>query len=117
MPGGRPWPGAITTGCLRAPVPFGCGHAAAKTFTGRAVHRRPAADLPGPHRRRRVHLSPPAVLEPGERTGRYRRRADTLLLGADGESRISAEDPAVAVLDELRTPATDRHFTVVHATG
>ncbi len=64
-----------------------------------------------------MYLSPTAVLEPGERTGRYRRGTETLLLGADGKSRISAEDLAVAVLDELRTPATDRHLTVVHATG
>ncbi|KUN08712.1 hypothetical protein AQI95_06740 [Streptomyces yokosukanensis] len=62
-----------------------------------------------------VYLSPPAVLEPGERTGRYRRGTDTLLLGADGQSRISAEDLAVAVLDELETPGPDRHVTLVHA--
>lgn len=88
-----------------------------RTFAGPAVHRRPAADLPGPHRRRLGVPEPPAVLEPGERTGRYRSGTGTLFLGADGESRISAEDLAVAVLDELRIPAIDRHFTVVHATG
>ncbi|MGW4618680.1 NAD(P)-dependent oxidoreductase [Streptomyces sp. NPDC004592] len=60
-----------------------------------------------------VYLSPPARLEPGVRTGRYRRGTDTLLLGPDGESRISAEDLAVAVLDELETPGVERHFTVV----
>ncbi|MEV4449137.1 NAD(P)-dependent oxidoreductase [Streptomyces mirabilis] len=37
-----------------------------------------------------VYLSPPALLEPGERTGRYRRGTDTLLTGADGRSWISA---------------------------
>ncbi|MEV5877016.1 NAD(P)H-binding protein [Streptomyces sp. NPDC052101] len=62
-----------------------------------------------------VYLSPPAVLQPGERTGRYRRGTDTLLLGADGQSRISAEDLAVAVLDELESPGPDRHFTVAEA--
>ncbi|GHE11854.1 NAD(P)-dependent oxidoreductase [Streptomyces alanosinicus] len=64
-----------------------------------------------------VYLSPPAVLEPGARTGRYRRGTDTLLLGADGQSRISAEDLAVAVLDELESPGTDRHFTVTETRG
>lgn len=59
-----------------------------------------------------VYLSPPALLEPGARTGRYRRGTDTLLLGPDGESRISAEDLAVAVLDELESPGAERHFTV-----
>ncbi|MGN9793579.1 NAD(P)-dependent oxidoreductase [Streptomyces sp. OZ13] len=61
-----------------------------------------------------VYLSPPALLEPGERTGRYRRGTDTLLIGADGRSWISAEDLAVAVLDELETPGPDHLITVVH---
>lgn len=61
-----------------------------------------------------VYLSPPAFLEPGERTGRYRRGTDTLLTGADGRSWISAEDLAVAVVDELQTPGPERHITVVH---
>ncbi|GAA3496014.1 NAD(P)-dependent oxidoreductase [Streptomyces prasinosporus] len=61
-----------------------------------------------------VYLSPPALLEPGERTGRYRRGADTLLTAADGRSWISAEDLAVAVVDELETPGAERHVTVVH---
>ncbi|MFC9279068.1 hypothetical protein [Streptomyces collinus] len=53
----------------------------------------------------------------GERIGPCQHGIDTLLLGADGESRISAEDLVVALQDEIRTPATARHFTVVHATG
>ncbi|MEU9479223.1 NAD(P)H-binding protein [Streptomyces sp. NPDC048191] len=61
-----------------------------------------------------VYLSPPAVLEPGERTGRYRRGTDTLLTDADGRSWISTEDLAVAALDELERPGTDRHITVAH---
>ncbi|MEU6549006.1 NAD(P)H-binding protein [Streptomyces sp. NPDC046915] len=61
-----------------------------------------------------VYLSPPAVLEPGRRTGRYRRGTTTLITGADGGSRISAEDLAVAVLDELENPGEDRHFTVAY---
>ncbi|MEU0052997.1 NAD(P)H-binding protein [Streptomyces sp. NPDC006309] len=61
-----------------------------------------------------VYLSPPALLEPGPRTGRYRRGTDTLLTGTDGRSWISAEDLAVAVLDELEIPGPDRHITVVH---
>ncbi|MFH8898392.1 NAD(P)-dependent oxidoreductase [Streptomyces coeruleorubidus] len=61
-----------------------------------------------------VYLSPPALLEPGERTGRYRRGSDTLLISADGQSWISAEDLAVAVVDELETPGPDPLITVVH---
>ncbi|MDX8036445.1 NAD(P)H-binding protein [Lentzea sp. BCCO 10_0856] len=59
-----------------------------------------------------VYLSPPALLEPGERTGGYRRGGDVLLTDPSGASRISAEDLAVAVLDELANPSADRHFTV-----
>jgi putative NADH-flavin reductase len=61
-----------------------------------------------------VYLSPPGLLEPGERTGRYRRGIDTLLTSADGQSWISAEDLAVAVVDELETPGSEHHITVVH---
>ncbi|KOV73611.1 hypothetical protein ADL02_39170 [Streptomyces sp. NRRL WC-3723] len=61
-----------------------------------------------------VYLGPPALLETGERTGRYRRGTDTLLTDADGRSWISAEDLAVAVLDELGAPGPERLVTVVH---
>ena len=64
-----------------------------------------------------VYLSPPALLEPGVRTGRYRRGTDTLLTGADGQSWISAEDLAVAVVDELESPGPDRRITVAHHDG
>ncbi|MEV6400018.1 NAD(P)H-binding protein [Streptomyces sp. NPDC051907] len=64
------------------------------------------------HRADWVYLSPPAVLEPGHRTGQYRRGGATLIAGADGTSLISAEDLAVAVVDELENPREDRHFTV-----
>ncbi|MGW0915727.1 NAD(P)-dependent oxidoreductase [Streptomyces sp. NPDC002784] len=59
-------------------------------------------------------LAPPALLAPGKRTGRYRRGTGTLLTAADGRSWISAEDLAVAALDELDSPGADRLFTVVH---
>ncbi|MEW1550424.1 NAD(P)-dependent oxidoreductase [Streptomyces tsukubensis] len=61
-----------------------------------------------------VYLSPPALLGPGARTGHYRRGTDTLLTAGDGRSWISAEDFAVAVVDELESPGSDRHVTVVH---
>ncbi|WP_040793619.1 NAD(P)-dependent oxidoreductase [Nocardia paucivorans] len=61
-----------------------------------------------------VYLSPPVILEPGKRTGKYRRGTTTLVTDASGASRISAEDLAVAVLDELENPSEERHFTVAH---
>ncbi|MEU4343347.1 NAD(P)H-binding protein [Nocardia sp. NPDC023852] len=59
-----------------------------------------------------VYLSPPALLEPGRRTGNYRRGTTTLITSADGASRISVEDLAAAVLDELENPRETKHFTV-----
>jgi putative NADH-flavin reductase len=59
-----------------------------------------------------TYLSPPAVLEPGIRTGAYRRGRDTLLTRPDGSSHISAEDLAVAAVDELERPAGASHLTV-----
>ena len=60
-----------------------------------------------------TYLSPPAILEPGERTGHYRLGGDTLVVDDDGASRISMEDFAVAILDEAETPKHRREaFTV-----
>jgi putative NADH-flavin reductase len=49
-------------------------------------------------------ISPAALIEPGQRTGKYRTGKDNLLTDAKGESRISAEDYAVALLDEVEKP-------------
>ncbi len=51
-----------------------------------------------------TYLSPAAMFEPGERTGHYRVSRDTLLTNEAGESRISMEDYAIAVADELEQP-------------
>ena len=60
-------------------------------------------------------LSPAAMITPGERTGHYRVGGDQLLTDAAGESRISAEDYAVAFLDELENPShLRRRFTVAY---
>ena len=60
-------------------------------------------------------LSPPAHIEPGARTGRCRIGGDRLLQDEKGESRISVEDYAVALLDELERPAhIRRRFTVAY---
>ncbi|WP_433340427.1 NAD(P)-dependent oxidoreductase [Streptomyces sp. CA-253872] len=58
-------------------------------------------------------LSPAATIEPGERTGSYRTATDDLVVDADGNSRISTEDYAVALLDEIEEPRhTGERFTV-----
>ncbi|TWT12786.1 NAD(P)-dependent oxidoreductase [Reyranella sp. CPCC 100927] len=58
-------------------------------------------------------LSPSAVIQPGERTGRFRLGGEQLLVDAQGNSSISQEDYAVAMIDELETPRHVRQrFTV-----
>lgn len=46
-------------------------------------------------------FAPAAFIAPGERTGKFRTGAQTLIADANGESRISAEDYAIAFVDEL----------------
>lgn len=55
-------------------------------------------------------LAPAAHLEPGERTGRFRLGDGALLVDADGQSRISLQDYAVAMVDELETPRHERRL-------
>ena len=58
-------------------------------------------------------LSPSADLSPGQRTGKFPLGKDQLLKDAKGESRVSVEDYAVAMLDEVERPAHIRQrFTV-----
>lgn len=60
-------------------------------------------------------FSPAAIIEPGQRTGKFRLGGDQLLADASGNSRISIEDFAVAVVDELETPAHLRQrFTIAY---
>jgi uncharacterized protein len=57
-------------------------------------------------------LSPPALLVPGERTGKFRLGDDYLLTGDKG-STISLEDYAIAMVDEIESPKHIRQrFTV-----
>lgn len=60
-------------------------------------------------------LSPAAHLEPGTRTGTFRLGTDQLLTDAEGNSHISLQDYAVALIDELERPAHSRaRFTVAY---
>jgi hypothetical protein len=60
-----------------------------------------------------TYLSPPIIIETGQRTGRYRVGGDQVLSDAHGRSRISMQDYAVALLDELERPRHLRaRFTV-----
>jgi putative NADH-flavin reductase len=49
-------------------------------------------------------ISPAAYFDPGERTGRFRLGTDDLIVDSRGDSRISMEDYAIALVDELEDP-------------
>lgn len=58
-------------------------------------------------------LSPAILLEPGQRTGQYRVGQDAPLMNGDQPGRISVQDLAVAVADEIEQPRHVRQrFTV-----
>lgn len=60
-------------------------------------------------------LSPADLITPGERTGHYRTGTEQLVRDENGKSYISAEDYAVALIDELETPRfVRRRFTVAY---
>lgn len=54
-----------------------------------------------------TYLSPAAFFGPGERTGKFRLGKDDLIANEQGESRVSMEDYAIALVDELERP---QHF-------
>lgn len=60
-------------------------------------------------------LSPAARFDPGKRTGHYRTGKDYLLVNESGESYISMEDYAIAMLDEIEKPTHSKErFTVAY---
>jgi putative NADH-flavin reductase len=61
------------------------------------------------------YLSPAAELLPGQRTGKFRVGGDELMVDDQGRSRISAEDYAMALLDEVENPQhVGRRFSVAY---
>lgn len=60
-----------------------------------------------------TYFSPAEEIAPGERTGRFRVGGDQPVRDAEGRSRISAEDAAVALIDEAELPRfVQRRFTI-----
>lgn len=58
-------------------------------------------------------FAPAALIAPGERTGKFRTGANTLIADAEGNSRISAEDYAIAFVDELEQGRFIRQIATV----
>jgi uncharacterized protein len=62
-----------------------------------------------------TYISPAALLEDGPRTGKYRVGGDQLLVDANGKSRISVPDYAVALLDRVeKNDARKNRVTVAY---
>jgi len=60
-----------------------------------------------------TYFSPAAFFEPGQRTGKFRLGTRQLIANEKGESRISMEDYAIALVDELEKPVHERaQFTI-----
>jgi uncharacterized protein len=60
-----------------------------------------------------TYISPAEYVFPGERTGRFRLGGDQPVVDANGQSSISYEDLAVAILDEAELPShIQRRFTL-----
>ncbi len=58
-------------------------------------------------------LSPAIMLQPGERTGTFRLGTDQPVFDENGECKISVDDLAVALLDEVEKPQFSRkRFTL-----
>jgi putative NADH-flavin reductase len=58
-------------------------------------------------------FSPAVNFAPGARTGKFRLGGDTVVADAQGQSRVSMEDYAIALVDELETPRHIRQrFTI-----
>ena len=55
-----------------------------------------------------TYFSPAGFFEPGQRTGKFRLGTTNLIANEKGDSRISFEDYAVALADEIEKPAHER---------
>jgi uncharacterized protein len=60
-----------------------------------------------------VFFSPAGIIEPGQRTNKFRLGKDDLVVNSNGESKISVQDYAVAMINELEKPVHHRErFTI-----
>jgi hypothetical protein len=60
-----------------------------------------------------VFFSPAGDLHPGTRTGKFRLGKDDMIVNENGENKISVQDYAVAMVDELENPAHHQErFTI-----
>ena len=91
----------LSSGHLPAPwIPIATSHA-------KALDLLKTSDIPW------TYFSPAGFFEPGQRTGKFRLGKDRLIADDKGDSRISFEDYAIALVDELEHPAhIQERFTI-----
>ncbi|MGN6316260.1 NAD(P)-dependent oxidoreductase [Trinickia sp.] len=58
-------------------------------------------------------FAPAALIAPGTKTGAFRTGSDTLIVDANGDSKISAEDYAMAFVDEIEAGRFVRRIATV----
>lgn len=58
-------------------------------------------------------FAPAALIAPGAKTGKFRTGADTLIVDANGDSKISAEDYAIAFVGEIENARFVRRIATV----
>jgi putative NADH-flavin reductase len=106
----------VAPGVQLVDTPEFAGHVPANVVPGAKAARDALTALRGNTALEWTFLSPPALLAPGERTGRYRLGGEELLMAGDAPAGISVADLAVAIADEIEHPRHVRaRFTVATA--
>ena len=106
----------VAPGVQLVDTPEFASHVPANVVPGAKAARDALAALRGNARLAWTFLSPPALLAPGERSGRYRVGGEQLLMAGEAPAGIAVADLAVAIVDELETPKHVRaRFTVAAA--
>ena len=106
----------VAPGVQMVDTPEFASHVPANVIPGAKAARDALTALRGNTALDWTFLSPPALLAPGERTGRYRVGGEQLLMAGEAPAGISVADLAVAIVDEIETPRHMRaRFTVATA--
>lgn len=106
----------VAPGVQMVDTPEFASHVPANIIPGAKAARDALTALRGNTALDWTFLSPPALLAPGERTGKYRVGGDELLMAGPAPAGISVADMAIAIVDEIERPKHVRaRFTVATA--
>ena len=106
----------VAPGVQMVDTPEFASHVPANIIPGAKAARDALTALRGNNALDWTFLSPPALLAPGERTGKYRVGGEQLLMAGDAPAGISVADLAIAIVDEIEKPQHVRaRFTVATA--